>query len=58
MAAGTTPLTYTFEFSKCIVTQHSNPVKGPDDELMESVELMASACSLVVINAPAEPARK
>lgn len=58
VAAGTTPLTYTFEFSQCIVTQHSNPVKGPDDELMESVELMASACSLVVTNAPAEPARK
>ena len=58
VAAGTTPLTYSFEFSKCIVTQHSNPVKGPDDELMESVEMMAAACSLTVTNGPAEPVRK
>ena len=58
VAAGATPLTYAFEFSKCIVTQHSNPVKGPDDELMESVEMMAAACSLTVTNGPAEPVRK
>lgn len=58
MASGATPLTYSFEFSKVVITQHSNPVKGPDDELMESVEMMASACKLIVTNAPAEPARK
>lgn len=55
---GDTPPTWTFEFSKVIVVSHSNPVKGPDDELMESVELMAGGCSLVVANWPDdEPTR-
>ena len=49
----------TFELTSVIVTTHSNPIRGAADELMESVEMLAGACSLVVSDWPDdEPARK
>ena len=49
----------TFEFTNVIVTTHSNPIRGAADELMESVEMLAGACSLVVSDWPDdEPTRK
>ena len=49
----------TFELTNVIVTTHSNPIRGAADELMESVEMLAGGCSLVVSDWPDdEPARK
>ena len=57
-ATGSAP-TYTFEFTGVQVSKSDNPIKTADDELMESVDLLASACSLTVANWPDdEPARK
>lgn len=56
--AGSPAPTYTFEFGKVIVTKHSDPVVGPNDEVLESVDLKAGTCSLVVSNwATAQPVR-
>jgi len=49
----------TFELTNVIVTTHSNPIRGAADELMESVEMLAGGCTLVVSDWPDdEPARK
>jgi hypothetical protein len=55
---GTPAPTYTFTFTKVMVIDHSNPIQGPKEELMEEVSLKAAACTLVVTNWPtAEPTR-
>lgn len=51
---GTPAPTYTWEFGKVIVVKHSDPVVGPKDEVLESVDLKAGTCSLVVSNWPTE----
>jgi len=56
--AGSPAPTWTWTFTNVIPVKHSDPVVGPSDEVMESVDLRAGACSLVVTKWPtAEPVR-
>jgi hypothetical protein len=56
--AGSPAPTYTFTFTQVIVTKHGDPVVGPKDEVLETVDMKAGTCQLVVTNwATAQPIR-
>jgi hypothetical protein len=52
------PVTYQWFFTGVMILDHSNPIHGPKDELMEEVRMMAEHCTFYAKNIKeAEPDR-